>query len=232
MQKKLLMISAALLVSACQTTGSSDYGDNDRAGIGSAIDRAAARADRSSNRSLRTLESSYKRKPDNENAALNYAAGLRKAGYLNRAAIVAQPFADTPGASSAAKNEYAAIALAQGQNEKAEKYAQKAILQDEKNYKAYHNLGIALDAQGQHESAERAFRKGLDLWEGDPATIMNNLALNLAAQGFLDEAAEILQKARIIAPKRREIERNLRIVTALQQSNGVPAPKPTKKPKI
>jgi len=81
-----------------------------------------------------------------------------------------------------------------------------------------------------HEEAERAFRKALDLWEGDPTSIMNNLALNLASQGHLDEAAEILQKARDVSPNRTEIERNLRIVTALQQSNGIPVPKPKKKP--
>lgn len=231
--KKLLMLGVAVFLSACQTTQSGVVGAKDQdARINSALERAAASAERSgkSTKSLRALENIYKRKSDDEQAAIDYAAALRKNDYLNRAAIVIEPFADGANASSAAQSEYAAIALAQGHNEKAEKYAQKAILKNKNNAEAYHHLGIALDAQGQHEPAERAFRKGLELWQGDPATIMNNLALNLAAQGFLDEAAEILQKARIVAPQRREIERNLRIVTALQQSHGAPAPKPKKKP--
>lgn len=233
--KRTLMLGAVIALSACQTTGSSGLNpnaDDNDARINSALQRAAASADRSGNsgKSLRALEAIYKRNSDKESAALNYAAALRKNDYINRAAVVVEPFADAPNASSAAKSEYAAIALAQGQNEKAEKYAQKAVLENENNAEAYHYLGIALDAQGHHEEAERAFRKGLELWDGDPATIMNNLALNLAAQGFLDESATILQKARTIAPERREIERNLRIVTALQQSNGIPTPKPKKKP--
>ena len=88
-----------------------------------------------------------------------------------------------------------------------------------------------MDAQGKHPEAERAFRKALDYWQGDPTTVMNNLALNLASQEFLDEAIEILNKAKAISPDRIEVERNLRIVMALQQSSGHrSAPKPKKKP--
>ena len=91
---------------------------------------------------------------------------------------------------------------------------------DDKSYTAYHMLGIALDAQGEHQPAEDAFRKGLEFWQGDPAPILNNLGLNLAAQGFLDEAAEVLRKALATSPNREEIERNLRIVSALRESGG------------
>jgi Flp pilus assembly protein TadD len=58
---------------------------------------------------------------------------------------------------------------------------------------------------------------------------MNNLALNLASQDFLDEAVAILEKAQTIAPDRIEVERNLRIVRTLQQS-ARHAPKPVAKP--
>jgi Flp pilus assembly protein TadD len=69
-----------------------------------------------------------------------------------------------------------------------------------------------------HPEAERAYRKGLEIWEGDPIPIMNNLALNLASQNNLKEAYEILKKAKSIAPNRIEVERNLRIVSALVES--------------
>lgn len=231
---RILLLSTALLVTACQsaTTTSPKADRNDK--IDAALQRAAVSSERSgySGRSLSFLETRYKRNVDDEQAAIDYAAALRKNDYLNRASIIIAPFANDPKSSSAAKNEYAAIALAQGQYAEAEKYAQKAILQDDSNYRAFHHLGIALDAQGEHEKAERAFRKGLELWEGDPTTIMNNLALNLASQEHLDEAAEILQRAQAVSPGRREIERNLRIITALQQSNGIPVPKPGMKPNI
>ncbi len=230
--KILLMIATSVLLSACKTAQSIDQpGVGESARIDSALQRAADAAHGKSNSpSLSVAEKNYSRNPDNQDAALDYAAALRKNDNLNRAAIVLGPFAKDDKSSSAVKTEYAAITLAQGQYKEAEKFAQKAIVQDEKNAQAYHYLGIALDAQGVHDKAERAFRKGLELWEGDPTTIMNNLALNLASQEYLDEAAEILQKAMTISPGRTELERNFRIVTALQQSSAGPIPKPAAKP--
>ena len=226
----MLIASTSIFLTACQTAQSVNTPTQSRAeAVDAAMERSGTKVD-SDAKPLSVAEEAYKRNSDDEKAALDYAAALRKNDFLNRAAIVLKPFAAKEDSSSAVKTEYAAIALAQGQYQDAEKYAQKAIVQDDKNAEAYHYLGIALDARGEHEKGERAFRKGLDLWEGDPTTIMNNLALNLASQGYLDEAAEILHKAKSIAPYRAEVERNLRIITALQQSKGIPVPKPRAKP--
>ena len=109
------------------------------------------------------------------------------------------------------------IALGLGNYDLAEKYAKEAVIQDPTDHFAFQNLGIALDAKEMHPEAERAFRKALENWEGDPTTIMNNLALNLATQGFIDEAIEILEKAKALSPDRIEIERNLRIIRTLNE---------------
>lgn len=234
--KIVLGLAACILVSGCTTTSASHSPDeasrSDK--IDSALERAAMSSAASGykGQNLSYLEKIYKRKSDDPEAALNYAAALREADYLNRAAMVLSPFADDASTPAAMKTEFSAIQLAMGNNVIAEEYAQKAIIQDEKDFRAYHYLGISLDAQGHHKEAERALRKGLDYWEGDPTTIMNNLALNLASQGFLDEASEILLKAQAIAPNRVEIERNLRIITALKQSESVPPPKPKEKPEL
>lgn len=222
----LLGLSTCVALSACQTTQSSNV-------PASSIDGAIARAadyGQNSSKSASYLERVYKKNPDDPQAAADYARALRNADQLDRASVILEPFAKKKDASSLVTSEYAAIHLADGDYEAAEKYAQKAIVNDENNFRAYHRLGIALDAQGMHKEAERAYRKGIELWQGDPTTIMNNLALNLASQGYLDESIEILHKAQSVAPGRIEIERNLRIVTALQQADGVPAPRPDKKP--
>jgi len=231
--KNILMLGCILALGACQTTGVNTTTPNDRsAKIDNAMQRASLNANRSgnANKSLSFLERNYKRKSNDEQAAIDYAAALRRNDYVNRASIIMEPFATDADASSASKTEFSAIMLAKGDYKLAERYAQQAIKKNDSNPEAYHYLGVSLDAQSEYEKAERAFRKALDLWQGDPTSIMNNLALNLASQGHLDEAAEILQKAREVSPNRTEIERNLRIVTALQQSNGIPVPKPTKKP--
>lgn len=229
----LLSACASLLIlSACQTTQEQTLQKSREARIDSALGRAAASVEArgQSSQSLPFLEQSYKRNSDDENAAIAYAAALRRTDQLNRASIVLQPFANSAASTTNAKSEYAAIQLAQGNYTAAEDFAQKAIIQDDKNFEAYHYLGIALDARSMHKEAERSFRKGLELWEGDPTTIMNNLALNLTSQGYLDEAATILQKAQSISPDRVELERNLRIVNALRESGGYSAPKPSAKP--
>ncbi len=230
----LLSIGACVVLAACQSTQGENLQKSRADRIDSSLGRAASSADMRGHpkQSLSFLEQKYKRNSGDEVAALDYAAALRRADYLNRATIILAPFANSETSGSMAKAEYAAIQLAQGNYAAAEEYAQKAIIQNSDNFEAYHYLGIALDAQGMHEEAERSFRKGLELWQGDPTTIMNNLALNLTSQGFLDEAAAILEKALAVAPDRMEVERNLRIVRALQESGGYAAPQPSKKPNI
>ena len=226
----ILGLSVCTALAGCQTAQSVD--SNLRtSSIDGAIERSVNYA-RTPSKSAAYLERAYKKNPDDEIAAVDYAGALRDAGHLERAELILEPFATAKGASSLVTSEYAAVQLADGNYEAAEKYAQKAVVADEANFKAFHRLGIALDAQGMHPEAERAYRKGLELWQGDPTTIMNNLALNLASQGYLDESVEILRKAKSVAPGRVEIERNLRIVTALQQADGAPAPKPGVKPEF
>jgi Flp pilus assembly protein TadD len=224
----VLMLSTCAALSACQTAQSTNTPLR-TSGTEGAVE-PAANYTRTPGKSAVYLERAYKKDPQNETNAVDYAIALREHGKLNHAAIILEPFAKEPSASSLVTSEYAAVQLAQGNYEAAEKYAQKAVIADEQNFKAFHRLGIALDAQSMHPEAERAYRKGLELWQGDPTSIMNNLALNLASQGYLDESIEILLKAQDVAPNRVEIERNLRIVTALKQADGAPAPKPGRKP--
>jgi Flp pilus assembly protein TadD len=221
----------ALALSACQTTGSTSNSEEARSEkINAALERATAAVE-GSNQSIGTLERNYKRNSADPLAAAAYARALREDEQLSQAEAILAPFANDPKSPAKTKTEYAGLQLAQGNYESAENYAKKAVMQDDHDPEAFHYLGIALDTQGKHPEAERAFRKALDYWQGDPTTVMNNLALNLAAQEYLDEAVEILYKAKALSPDRVEVERNLRIVLALQQSSGQrQAPKPKAKP--
>ena len=244
----LCALSVAVLLSACQAT-TTDQTNKDPLAvtkadartqatkaaasntqsekIDKALDQAAIESAVRGNKrqSLGYLEKLYTRNPQDPAKAINYASALRKAGEKERAAIVLEPFASNPEMPSVAKTEFAAIQLALGNNKEAETYAQKAVLQNESDFRAYHYLGIALDAEGRHPEGERALRKGLAIWQGDPIPIMNNLALNLTAQNNLDEALKILERAKGIAPQRIEVERNLRIVRALKETYEYSLPK-------
>lgn len=213
-----LLASSSLLLAACQTTGTPSTSANQ---VDQALERAANESKASGQESLPLLEKLYKRNPDDVNVAVRYSRALRDANRLTRASIVIAPFAKNERKpNAAAKTEYAAVQVALGNYEAAQEFASKAVVMDENNYQAYHILGIALDAQGDHKPAENAYRKGLAIWQGNPTPILNNLGLNLASQGFLDEAAEVLRRALETSPDRTEVERNLRIVSALRQSGG------------
>jgi Flp pilus assembly protein TadD len=199
-------------------------------------ENAASRSTGESTQSLASLESQYKSNSGDQAAAVNYARALREAGRFERAKLIVSPFAaKATKATVPAQVEAASIQAALGDYLKSEEIARKAVLLDPDYGPAYHVLGIALDAQGLHEPAEAAFRKALDRWQGNQSPVLNNLGLNLAASGFIDEALDTLRKAQALDPTRIEIERNIRIVSALQiapPSSGTQlvAPVPGRKP--
>lgn len=224
-RKILLACVAVIALSACEATtrgGTTPQSEARAVRVEEALQRAVAEGAQKgkSTATLAVLEREYKNDSDDEKTALSYARALREADYLNRALMVLAPFAGEEEAPSTVLSEYSMIVLAMGRYDESEEYARKAILKYHKNFQAYHALGIALDAQGHHKQAEVSFRKGLDNWQGDPVPILNNLALNLAEQGLLDEAVSILHRAADAAPGRPEVERNLRIVSALQETQN------------
>ena len=212
----VLLASLALPITGCQTIKPAHDASAQSTQTDDALVRAMAKSG-SSNASLMMLEKKYKNDSQNASAALNYAHALRQASYLNRASLVLKPFANSTNPKDGVLSEMSMIELAMANYDSAENYAQKAIVQNPQDYIAYQNLGIALDAKEMHHEAERAFRKGLEHWKGDPTTIMNNLALNLATQGFIEEAIEVLERAQALSPDRIEIERNLRIIRTLNE---------------
>lgn len=217
----ILMGVSALSLAACQTTGGQPSSAATQ--IDTALQNAANQAEASGNprESLSIVEKLYKRNPNDVAIAVRYARALRQADRLSRASIVISPFAkDERKPNAAARTEFSAIQASLGNYAVAEEYARKSLAMNDDSAETWHMLGIALDAQGEHPEAETAFRKALELSQGDPTPILNNLGLNLAAQGFLDEAADVLRKAMATSPNREEIERNLRIVSALRESGG------------
>lgn len=219
-----LMISSALLLAACQTTGTTGTGTKDP--VDAALHRASMEEPTDGGvESLATIEKLYKQDSMNPNLAVRYSRSLRENGRMTRAAMVLNPLMEIPKTkTSAVVTEYAAVQATMGNYEVAEKNARAAVLMNPNSAQAYHVLGISLDAQGFHKQAEVAFRKALDGWSGDPSPVLNNLGLNLAAQGFLDEAISTLRRAAALSPNKQEIERNLRIVQALQVQPGTSAP--------
>lgn len=169
---------------------------------------------------LNMTASIFKRNPKDEFAAGRYAKALRESGDLKKAESVLTPFLKGKSPATLTYTEMGAMELETGDFKSAETYARKAIKVDDGNYRAWHVLGISLDAQQDHPAAETAFRKALELWQGDSIPVMNNLALNLAAQGYTDKALNLLYSAKEKDPGRVEIERNIRIIRTLNEPSA------------
>lgn len=218
----LLLASLSLSVlalGACSSTGSNRTNVSDANRVDSILERAAREAKANGNKAetVILLEKIYERNPDDAAVATSFGQALREDEQLNRARQVLFPFTEGKNAYPDAVIELAMVQLALGQYKDAELTSRRAVEMDEKSGRAFLALGTALDAQNYHEQAEVAFRRGIDNWKGDPAPIMNNLALNLASQNKLDQAIDMLLKAKEISPGRTEIERNLRIIRTLQE---------------
>lgn len=239
-----LMISA-LALSACETTASKSSPKTSREQtdkkINSAIENALREAEGRGNRqeSLILLEQIYKRNAGDPNVAVRFARTLREDEQLNKARLVLMPHTKGKKAHPDALTEMAMVHLGLGNYKAAENTARESITLNPDQGRAFLALGTALDAQGHHEQAEVSFRRGLGHWKGDPAPILNNLALNLASQGNLKEALTILEKARSLSPRRMEIERNYRIISTLYETSSgqdrrsfAKPPKPLHKPRV
>ena len=213
-------LSSLLFVTACATTQDNSSNVSESARVNSILERAAKEAKASGNKAeaIILLEKIYERNPDDAAVATSFGQALREDEQLNRARQILFPFTEGKNAYTDAVIELAMVQLALGQYKDAELTARRSVEMDENSGRAFLALGTALDAQNYHEQAEVAFRRGIENWKGDPAPIMNNLALNLASQNKLDQAIDMLLKAKEISPGRVEIERNLRIIRTLKET--------------
>ncbi len=167
---------------------------------------------------LSIIEGMYQRNKNDAMNAARYGKALRESGQMKQAKAVLLPFSDNKEAGTLVNTELSAIYLSDGDFNRAESSARKAVKQDGANYRAWRNLGNALDAQEKYVEGETAFRRSMDIWTGsDKVPVMNNLALNLAAQGYTDRALTLLYQAKKMDPNRIEIERNIRIIRTLSE---------------
>ena len=202
----------------------------------SAIDNAMenalkqAEAGGSQQEILATLAQVHARNPKDPIVATRYGRALQADDQINAAERILEPFTKGASKNVEAVTEMAMVQLTLGNFKKAEVYAQQAKEIKPKNARAYLAMGTAQDALGRHQAAEISFREGLKNWQGDPAPIMNNLALNLASQGHLEESLAMIKKAQKLSPGRMELERNRRIIATLLETTGTPPPAPNKKP--
>lgn len=214
----LLCFSALGMLTACGGGGMSQVGlGTEKGQVAAVLERAALKA--SGHQEAAHLASVYQRNPNDLGAAIAYAKALRQAGRLEPAGEVLRRFATGQDGAPNAQAEYAAVQILNGNYSSAEYYAGQAVKKDARNYEAIHYLAIAQDLQGKHGAAHANFNTALSNWDsGAPTPVMNNLALNLALQGRVGEAVDMIASAAAMAPGRRDIENNFRVIHGLKNA--------------
>ncbi len=215
----LLMMSASL--TACGSKDKTPDADINKGQPAIVLPKPASNADilYGENRdTLSTIEGMYQRDKNNAMNAARYGKALREDNQMKQAKAVLLPVSDNKEVGTLVNTELSAIYLSDGDFSRAESFARKAVKQDGANYRAWRNLGNALDAQEKYVEGESVFRRSMQIWTGeDKVPVMNNLALNLAAQGYTDQALTLLYQAQKLSPDRIEIERNIRIIRTLSE---------------
>ncbi len=204
------------------------------AAIDRATEKAIAQANANGNaqEALALLAQVHSRNPEDAIVATRYARALREDDQISAAIRTLSPYVKGDNKNIEAVTEMAMAQIAVGDFKAAEDFASIAIEENSKNARAYLALGTAQDALGRHQDAEISFRQGLKNWKGDSTPILNNLALNLASQGHLEESLSLLEKALAISPNRMDLERNRRIIATLVETSGPRAPTPNEKPEV
>jgi Flp pilus assembly protein TadD len=236
----VIALACLLTLGACKTDGSLEDPANSLLGMKDETEaheiKAAEDALASGNTkdALELFRVVHEKKPKNAKITLRYAQLLRRNGNPKAAAaILSRHTVDMmgnpkTGASPAMLVELAAADIALGDFNGGEK-ALNAVLEDQKasalHTEAYNMMGVVLDAKGQHKDAEDMYHQALAGWKGNPASVMNNLALSLANQGLFDQSLTTLRKALVIAPDKQEVARNIQIVSDLRDNIVPAAPK-------
>lgn len=202
------------------------------------LNSAAKQAVRDGNvtQALHHYEKLYQNDSRNPDTALSFAQVLRETNRPERAIMVLSPFVDISekdgetlivAQSPDILLEYAAATLAVGRYDRAEMLLQELLRTPEGLELApqAHNLiGVSLDSRGMHKQAEPYYRTALEIWSGDAVNVMNNLGLNLAHQGYFDEALTMLRQALVLAPQNDKVAANIDLVTSLNTSVSTATP--------
>jgi|DeeseametaMP0747_FD_contig_81_107076_length_1985_multi_5_in_0_out_0_2 Flp pilus assembly protein TadD len=198
-------------------------------GVDSALQKAAqvAQDQGASRESLLFYEELYRRNPKDVLATKDYTKALRHAGQVEKAEIILEAW---QGKDVSLDVEYGKVLLALGRFPEAQNIAHAVLKKDKDNAGAHHVLGLALDANGLHAEAEKHLRLALENWQGSPVPVLNNLALNLAAQDKKSEALALVDKALIYAPHEEYLNKNRALIASLKGALSHKAPRPVAKP--
>lgn len=208
----LLSLSVSLLLGACAQAGvpqltldqSTDRTPAQSADSRSELDRAIA-----------YWGDQFAKNPRDKTAAISYAMNLKAAGQKKAALSVLQQSAIYHANDRDFASEYGRLALEFGQIGLAQKLLANAYDPQNPDWRVISAQGTVLAKQGDYKGAIPYYERALQLAPDQPSVI-NNLAMALAADGQPARAEPLLRRAASHPEADVKVHQNLALVLSLQ----------------
>jgi Flp pilus assembly protein TadD len=204
---------AALALAACQDP-TTNYVNKS---VDTSLLQAAAQAEQSGSwlAAIATYRSLYERRPDDPAIAAGLVRALRNAGQLPEALRVAVEAAPRFPQDARFLGEQGKVLLAMRDLPGALKTLQTASTLPNADWTIFSAIGIAHDLAGQHDAAQLAYARALEM-SPDNLTVQNNLALSLALSGNIDAAIAQLEPKGIGSRTTPQTRQSLALLYALR----------------
>jgi Flp pilus assembly protein TadD len=200
-------VMAALAVSACKTTNSSDT-------TGS-LAVTAARTDSDWRREAEIWGERYRQNQKNPDAAIRYAQALRAMGQRSQAVAVLEQAAIYNPKHNAVLGAYGRALADVGNFQQALAVLNRAHTPDQPDWRILSAQGAVLDQMGRHEEAQRHYSAALKIVPNEPA-VLSNLGLSYALSRNLRQAEDTLRRANAQPNVEPRVRQNLALVVGLQ----------------
>ena len=214
----LLTLSASLLMGACAQAGPAPLtlGQNAPQSI-ARQEHADPRAELE--RALAYWGQQYAQNPRDKKAAISYAMNLKAAGQKKTALSVLQQASLYHGNDPELASEYGRLALEFGQVGLAQKLLAIAYDPRDPDWRVISAQGTVLAKQGDYKGAIPYYERALQLAPDQPS-VVNNLAMALAADGQPGKAEPLLRRAASHPEANPKVHQNLTLVLGLQGKSG------------
>ena len=206
----LAMTALPLCLAGCKSLSMSDM----TASI-SKPDTAIPSAPDDLRRYTMAWEKRYESRPNDKEAALAFARGLRAQGQYDQAVAVLQKTALKSPEDLEILGGYGKALADAGRFSEAAEVLKQSHRPEKPNWSILSAQGSVADQMGDHGSAQAFYRESLKINPGEPA-VLSNLGLSLALTKRLDQAEETLRLANAHPKADARVRQNLALVLALQ----------------
>lgn len=215
--KHVIIISAAIGLSACATSnsstsanaGKSDYREAidvfSNPNVDDGMDPIAAAA---------FWGTRYNTDQSDPNVAVRFSKALRRINSNDEAVAVMQKTAATNPDNADVSLEYGKVLVEAGRAFEAVRHLETAAAKSPNDWRALSAYGVALDQIGEHKTARDKYDRALAMSPGQ-VIVLNNKGLSYALDGDLATARTVLRQAATNAGSDSRIRQNLALVLAL-----------------